>query len=70
MAGIILYTFFGLVNNKKTQFWDFFLIKIHSMQGWIASMRQGVARKRSTKRFNHTGNLFWKNLELKFVCKF
>ena len=47
---------------------DFFLIGIHSMQGWTATMRHGVTRKRSTKRLKHTGNLFRKNLQLKDVC--
>ena len=45
-----------------------FLIGIHTMQGWIASMRHGVKRKRSTKRLEHTGYLFRKNLQLKDVC--
>ena len=36
------------------------------MQGWAATKRHGVARKRSTKRLNHTGNLFTKNLQLTF----
>ena len=27
-----------------------FLIEIHSMQGWTATMRHGVTRKRSTQR--------------------
>ena len=44
------------------------LIGIHTMQGWIASMRHGVKRKRSTKRLEHTGYLFRKNLRLKDVC--
>ena len=35
----------------------FFLIGIHSMQGWTATTRPGVTRKRSTKR-----------LPLKDVC--
>ena len=30
--------------------------------------RHGVTRKRSTKRLNHTGNLFRKKLQLKDVC--
>ena len=40
----------------------FFLIEIHSMQGWTATTRHGVARKRNTKRLRHAGNLFRKNL--------
>ena len=45
-----------------------FLIMIHSMQGWTATTRQGVTRKRSIKRLQHIGNLFRKNLQLKDVC--
>ena len=50
--------------NQKT---IFFLIGIHSMQGWTATTRHGVTRKRNTKRLKHTGNLFRKNLQLKDV---
>ena len=39
-----------------------FLIGIHSMQGSIDTTRHGVTRKRSTKRLEHTGNQFRKNL--------
>ena len=46
---------------------DFFLIGIHSMQGWTATMRHGFTRKRCTKRLEHTGSLFKKNLQLKDV---
>ena len=46
----------------------FFKIGIHSVQGLTVTMRHGVARKRSTKRLQHTGNLFRKNLQLKDVC--
>ena len=42
----------------------FFLIEIHSMQGWTANTRHGVTRKRKTERLQHTGNLFRKNLQL------
>ena len=50
-------------------FFFFFSIGIHSMmQGWTATTRHGVTRKRSTKRLKHTGNLFRKNLQLKDVC--
>ena len=38
------------------------------MQGRTASTRHGVKRKRSTKRLEHTGYLFRKNLRLKDVC--
>ena len=46
----------------------FFSIGIHSMQGWTATTRHRVTRKRNTKRLRHTGNLFRKNLQLKDVC--
>ena len=47
----------------------FFLIGVHSMQGWTATMRHGVTRKRRTeKKLKHTGNFFRKNLQLKDVC--
>ena len=32
-------------------------IEIHSTQGWTATTRQGVTRKRSTKRLKHTANV-------------
>ena len=47
------------------QFFFFFSIGIHSMRDWTATMRHGVTRKRSTKRLQHTENLFRKNLQLK-----
>ena len=47
---------------------DFFLIGIHSMQGWAATTKHEVTRKRNTKRLRHTGNLFRKNIQLKDVC--
>ena len=37
---------------------NFFKIGIHSMQGWTATSRHGVTRKRSTKKLKHTGNPF------------
>ena len=46
---------------------QFFLIGIHSMQGWRATTRHGFTRKRNTKRLRHTWNLFRKNLKLKDV---
>ena len=42
----------------------FFLIKIHSMQGWKITTRPGVARKRNIKRLKHTENPFTKTLQL------
>ena len=38
------------------------------MQDYTATTRHGVTRKRSTKRLQHTGKLFRKNLQLKDVC--
>ena len=49
-------------------FFFFFLIGIHFMQGWTTTSRHGVKRKRNTKRFKQTWNLFRKNLQLKGVC--
>ena len=43
-------------------------IGIHSMQGSTATKRHGITRKRSTKRLQHTENLFRKNLQIKGVC--
>ena len=45
----------------------FFLIGIHSMQGWTATTRHGVTRKRTTKRLKHARNLFRENLQLKGI---
>ena len=39
---------------------DFFLVEIHSMQGWTDTTRHGDRRKRSTKKLKHRGNLFKK----------
>ena len=56
------------MNNLELQkFLDFLFyvfIGIHSMQGWTATTRQGVTRKRSTKRLKHKRNLFRKNLKI------
>ena len=49
-------------------FFFFFLIGIHSMQGWTATTRHGVTRKEAEKRLQDTENLFRKNLQLKDVC--
>ena len=46
----------------------FFLIGIHSMQGWTATTRHGVTGKEAQKRLHDTENLFRKNLQLKDVC--
>ena len=45
-------------------FYFIFLIEIHFMQGQTATPRHGVTGKRSTKRLNHMGTLFGKNLQL------
>ena len=55
-------SFSGQISQKRL---DFFKIGIHSMQGWIATTRHGVKRKRSTKKLKHTGNLFRNNIKLK-----
>ena len=46
----------------------FFFIGIHSMQGWTATTRYGITRKRNTKGLRHKWNLFRKNVQLKDVC--
>ena len=46
----------------------FFLIGVHSMQGWTATTRHGVTRKEAQKRLQDTENLFRKKLQLKDVC--
>ena len=51
--------------KEKVFFLLFILIGIHSKQGWTATTRHGVTRKRNTERLRHTGNLFRKNLQLK-----
>ena len=43
------------------------LIGISSMQGWAATTRLGVTRKRSTKGLKHKGYLFKKDLHLKYI---
>ena len=48
----------------------FFLIGIHPMQGWKATKRHGVTRKKKHKKdyIQDTENLFTENLQLKDVC--
>ena len=62
--------FHGAIQSHSKFFvgFSFFLIGIHSMQGWTATTRHGVTRKRSTKRLKHTGNQFRKNLQLNDIC--
>ena len=48
--------------------WIFFKIGIYSIQGWTATTRHGVTRKRNTKRLRHVWNRFRRNLQLKDVC--
>ena len=45
-----------------------YITGIHSMQGWTATKRHGVTKKRSTKRLKHTRSLFRKKSQLKGVC--
>ena len=57
----------GIVTcNKISEFFWFFLIGIHPMQGW--TWRHGVTRKEVEKGLQGTENLFRKNLQLKDVC--
>ena len=46
----------------------FFLIGIHSTQGWTATIRHGVTRKKAQKKLEDTENLFRMKLHLKDVC--
>ena len=55
-------------SNRKLVIFLFFLIGIHSMQGWTATTRHGVTRKKAQKRLQDKENLFGKNLQLKDVC--
>ena len=48
--------------------WIFFLIGVHSMQGWTATTRHGITRKEAQKRLQDKENLFRKNLQLRDVC--
>ena len=43
-------------------------IRIHSMQDWTASTRNGVTRKRSTKRLKDTGYLLRKKPQSIGAC--
>ena len=45
----------------------FFLIGIHSVQGWTATTSYGITRKEAQKRLKETENLFRKNLQLEHV---
>ena len=54
--------------DVKFYFFFFFLIGIYFMQGYTATTRHGVTRKRNTERLKHTGNLFRKILQSKDVC--
>ena len=55
---------------KLIELMRLFLTGIHSIQGWTATTRHRVTRKRSTKRLKHPGDLFRKNLQLIGVCWF
>ena len=49
----------------KTLFDCFCFCFLIGIKVYTATTRHGVRRKRKTKRLNHTGNLFRKNLQLK-----
>ena len=48
--------FDSLTKRLEKSRYDFFLTGIHSMQGWTATTRHGVTRKRGTKRLKHTAH--------------
>ena len=56
------------LTNFEIQIYLFFLIGIHSMQGWTATTTHGVTRKEAQKRLQDTENLVRKKLQLKDVC--
>ena len=60
--------FLHLIKEKWYSKCNVFMIGIHSMQGWTATIKHGDTRKRSTRRLKHQGNLFRKSLQLKDVC--
>ena len=43
--------------HKAIFFFLFFFLEIHSMQGWKATTRHGITRKRSTWKLKNIGNL-------------
>ena len=45
-----------------TCFFPFFKIGIHYMQGWTATARHGVTKKRRTKRLKYAGSLFTESI--------
>ena len=63
----ILATHGAILPTKNLFLENYFSIVIHSVKSWTVTTRHGVTRKKSTKRLNHTGNLFRKNLQLKGV---
>ena len=63
----ILATYGAILSTKNLFLENYFSIVIHSVKSWTVTTRHGVTRKKSTKRLNHTGNLFKKNLQLKGV---
>ena len=71
ITSVVMWFSFILYINLSSIFlssrWHFFLIGIYSMQGWTATTRHAVKRKRNTERSRHTRNLFIKNLQLKDI---
>ena len=61
---------FTMYFHKKRNQWLFFLIGIYPMQGWTATTKHGVKRKKAQKRLQDTENLFRQNLQLKDICLF
>ena len=55
------------VFRKLQSFDNIFFKGINSTQGWTATTKHGITRKKIRKRLNHTGNLFRKNVHLKGV---
>ena len=63
--------YFVWINTQYQEKWcyhlNFFLIGIHYMQGWTVTAKNGITRKRSTKRLKQTGKLFREILKKKGV---
>ena len=55
------------VFGKLQSFDSIFFKGINSTQGWTATTRHGITRKKIRKRLNHTGNLFRRNVHLKGI---
>ena len=65
---LYLLSFLEIKTSVVNEIISFSLIGRLNMEGWTATTRHGVIRKRSTKRLKNIENLFRKNLQLIGVC--